>query len=167
MSSIRSQYFASLFLVERRAAQPRFNSVEEQALQFRAENLSIDTLLLAGECRQELEDLLKGLISQLRPQTPAERELVFRILGASWGLQRLEHTWPDRETARRREQLIWSWHQALTQLRLLRGAPTAGPRPPAASRLALITDQDAADPVTPDRRRPHEPALPTWLPEAA
>lgn len=105
-----------------------------------------------------------------------ERRLEFRMQSAGWALScldRLEagpHPLAVESLAALREhraKLIWEWHQALTQLRNLRRDPPRGPRPPAASRLAVISSNDNSDPLAPDRRIPREPTLPTWLPQAA
>ena len=147
------------------------SSAERRPASEVATYLSLDSLLLSGECREELETLQKSLVQQYRPGDSVECRLVAEMISLRWRLTRLDRLEAERETlgtaAGERAGLIWSWHQALVQLRRRRQNRPNDPQPPVESRVAVISNSDREDPVAPDRRRPKEPTLPTWLPQAA
>lgn len=133
--------------------------------------LSLNSLLLLGECREELDSLQKSLVRQYRPADSVECRLVAEMISLRWRLTRLDRQQATGEApetlAEQRAGLIWSWHQALVQLRRRRQHRPSDPQPPVESRLAVISQGERETPAGPDRRRPKEPTLPTWLPQAA
>lgn len=122
----------------------------------------------------ELEAVLKSLLVQYHPMDAIECQIVADMVSIRWRLTRLDRLEAAAASfenlvavSEQRPQLIWAWHQSLVQLRRLRQHSPGDPQPPVHSRMAVISNADADDPIAPDRRRPQEPVLPTWLPQAA
>lgn len=135
--------------------------------------LPFHSLLLTGESRADLEGLLRSSIDEFRPASPAEFCLVNEIVATRWRLARLErgHTRNviHLSTCRNeRNRLVWNLHRSIVAFRRQRrhSSPT-DPQPPALAKIVAINSQNSDEPPAPDRRRPHEPTLPGWLPLAA
>ena len=124
----------------------------------------LESVLLPGECCWEQRTLFSGLISQYRPTNAEQLELVAELAGIRWRLMRVDRTSSGEGLNEQRAGLVWDWHRTLVALR---SSSSNAPQAPVASRLRLISNQDAELPAVPDRRTPREPSLPTWAPWAA
>jgi len=69
--------------------------------------LTAQSSLLRGEKKEDLDELARGMVADLRPRGPAEREIVARVVSLTWRLRRIarveEALWEceDREHALR------------------------------------------------------------------